>query len=147
MDGKPLLRLGDAALSLFDKINPDVVAQRFIDQSAAQAWRDEFMRLRGSRELTPNQACRLLFGPYYRPDRTTYAFNANVEFAVEPKNLGLVFDDFDGTEAHWPSLADLMQRFNSSEGDLDAPGGPKTATSASKTPPCQRSCRLRRVAA
>ncbi|MBV9946853.1 MAG: hypothetical protein JOZ69_08405, partial [Myxococcales bacterium] len=133
-DGEPMVELSPEAKALFDQIDPQAVVSRFADAALAARWLERFNQAREASLLTPNAACRLLLGPYFRPNRTVYAFDANVELRIDPRDAAEWFPDADPADATWPSLSDLTERFRGSGDDGtagDAAGTARLATGGS----------------
>ncbi len=116
-DGEPRVQLSPEAKALFDCIDPKEVAARHVDEVEASRWVERFNEARHEDLLTPNALCRLLFGPYYRPSRRIYAFNANVELRIDPHDAAEWFPDLDPDDPTWPSLSDLAERLRADSGD------------------------------
>src|SRR4051812_15486788 len=69
-EGEPRVELSPQAKALFQHINPKEVAERHADKLAGARWLEAFRAALREELLTPNQVCRLLLGPHYRPNRT-----------------------------------------------------------------------------
>jgi 5-methylcytosine-specific restriction protein B len=140
-DGEWMVELPPETRALFDLMDPREVAGRFADQAEGAVWLRRFNEARQADLLTPNAACRLLLGPYYRPNRTIYTFNANVEFRIDPRDAVQWFPDIDPADP-WPSLSDLAERLRgrtAAEGGGSPEGGGSRrvvlAVGASETTP------------
>jgi MoxR-like ATPase len=123
-DGDWMVELPPETRALFDLLDPREVVGRFADPAEGAVWLRRFNEARQADLLTPNAACRLLLGPYYRPGRTVYAFNANVELRIDPRDAVQWFPDIDAADP-WPSLSDLAERLRGSavtEGGESAEG-------------------------
>lgn len=70
------------------------------------AWRKNFDAFRDADYLTLNQVCRVLLGPYYRPDHGRQVYNANVELLVRAEDIA-EWVDIDVSDKDWLSLAEL----------------------------------------
>lgn len=109
-EGEPMVELSPEARALFGRIDPRQVVARFADVEEAGRWEERFKESQRAELLTPNAVCRLLFGPYYRPNRIAYSFNTNVEFRIDPREAAEWFPDVDPLDQVWPSLSDLAER-------------------------------------
>ena len=142
-DGEPMVELSPEARGLFDRIDPKEVASRFADPNEGAIWLRRFNEARHAELFTPNAACRLLLGPYYRPNRTIYAFNANVELRIDPRDAAEWFPDVDPGDRPWPSLSDLTERLrgnmeggaSESDGESGARLVPVPSIATSQTTP------------
>ena len=115
-DGEPMVLLSPEARALVGQIDSDAITTR-MDATEAARWLAAFNEARHAEVLTPNAACRLLLGPYYRPTRTAYQFNANVELRVDPRDASSWFPDIDPAETEWPTLSDLAERLRGQQAD------------------------------
>lgn len=120
--GEPRVRLAGDLRAAYDALDPAEVAAGYEDPEEGKRWRDSFERAGADTWLTLNAACRLILGPRFRPARRVHAFNANVELHVDPADAARWIEDVDVSDPSWPSLSDLIQRFE--DRDSMAPGRP-----------------------
>ncbi len=133
-DGEPMAEPSPEARALFDRIDPQAIASRYVDPAQGTRWLERFQEARHETLLTPHAACRLLFGPYYRPGRAVQAFNANVELRVDPHDAAEWFAEIDPADATWPSLSDLAERLRGDEEEPAAPDGSRSGEAAEQRP-------------
>lgn len=105
-EGEPVVHLSDAARAVFSALDSLAVASRIEDEEDSERWLAEFARLRTASALTPNQACRFLYGPHFQAQRTTYRFNAYESFRADPAHLAGLFS----VNEPWPLLDRLADR-------------------------------------
>lgn len=86
-DEAPQAVISDELAALRDKIDPASIAARHPDASDGQTWRSAFEEARSKRQLSLNQACRLVLGPVYVPERQVHAYNANNELRIRASDL------------------------------------------------------------
>ncbi len=148
-EGEPVAKLGPEAKALFSTVDFATIASQYVDSTQGETWRKAFEAARGSDELSLNAVCRLLLGPHFRPGRTVFAFNANVELQIDPADAAIWFDDVEAADPSWPSIAELRDRLRGEEEDEEedavrpVPGGaqrppvnlPRTAVDAFQRPP------------
>jgi len=105
--GVPQAVIGDELAALRDKVDPSSIATRHPDEQDGLAWRNAFDSARGQRQLTLNQACRLVLGPVYVPERQVHAYNANHELRVRASDLALWLPELEGEGDYEYSLSEL----------------------------------------
>jgi len=86
-DGEPQAVISDELAALRDTIDPHAIAARNPQEHEGQLWRSAFESARGVRKLTLNNACRVVLGPLYIPDRQVHRYNANHELRVRASDL------------------------------------------------------------
>jgi 5-methylcytosine-specific restriction protein B len=108
LDGSlPQAVIGDELAALRDKVDPVSIATRHPDERDGEAWRTAFDSARGQRQLTLNQACRLVLGPVYVPERQVHAYNANHELRVRASDLAPWLPELAGEGDYEYSLSEL----------------------------------------
>jgi len=83
------------------------IATRHPDARDGEAWRNAFDSARGQRQLTLNQACRVVLGPVYVPERQVHAYNANHELRVRASDLAPWLPELEGEGDYEYSLSEL----------------------------------------
>jgi 5-methylcytosine-specific restriction protein B len=106
-DEAPQAVINDELAALRDKVDPASIAARYPDPSDGQTWRNAFEEARSKRQLSLNQACRLVLGPVYIPDRQVHAYNANNELRVRASDLAQWLPELEGEGDHEYSLSEL----------------------------------------
>ena len=81
-DEGPQAVISDQLAALRDKVDSSSIAARHSDPSDGQTWRAAFEEARQRRQMSLNQACRLVLGPVYVPERQVHAYNANDQLLV-----------------------------------------------------------------
>jgi hypothetical protein len=116
----PLVPVTDQLRAAMASIDAEKLERQHADPEEGRRWREAFNEAREAETLTPNAACRLILVPLLRPTRRIFTVNANVELRVDPADAAKWFDDIDATDSSWPSLSDLIQRFDDREASPEA---------------------------
>src|SRR5688572_6908010 len=102
----PQAIISDELAALRDKVDPANIAARHPDASDGQTWRTAFEEARSKRQLSLNQACRLVLGPVYIPERQVHAYNANNELRVRASDLAPWLPELEGEGDYEYSLSE-----------------------------------------
>ncbi len=86
-DREPLAIISDELAALRDKVDPHVIAARNPEEREGQLWQSAFDSARATRRLTLNNACRVVLGPIYFPERQVHSYNAHNEFKIRAADL------------------------------------------------------------
>jgi MoxR-like ATPase len=106
-DGEPQAVISDELAALRDKIDPHVLASRNPEQREGQLWRNAFDSARSTRRLTLNNACRVVLGPIYFPERQVHSYNAHNEFKIRAADLAQWLPQLEPEGAYEYSLSEL----------------------------------------
>lgn len=108
-DGEPRAVISHALATLRDQVDPQIIASRHPEQRAAQQWQSAFDSARASGRLTLNNACRVVLGPIYFPERQVHAYNANNEFRIRAADLAAWLPQLEQEGDYEYSLAELYE--------------------------------------
>lgn len=106
-DEAPRAIISDELAALRDRVDPANIAARHPDASDGRTWRNAFEEARPKRQLSLNQACRLVLGPVYIPERQVHAYNANNELRVRARDLAPWLPELEGEGDYEYSLSEL----------------------------------------
>jgi MoxR-like ATPase len=105
------------------EIEVDTVVRQHKDPKEGRLWQENYEQMFHDQFVSLNLLCRCLLGPLFRPNRTVFSFNANVELKIDPDSAQSWFENWPWKEGYWPTIKELSGLFANSDMLIDSEVG------------------------
>lgn len=108
----PRVRLSEGAREAFRGLDKTAAAERIANPRHSEAWLAEAREVEAGRDMfTLNEVCRIVYGPLFRDERSTHAYNAYYELRFEPQAISELLPGLFGDRTGWIPLQALRDRW------------------------------------